>query len=489
MKKTIFSRILKTNLLTILIGIFILTSFQLLFINYYISHENERSLRESSMRIVGDIRSYASIEAFKHSINGFMAAKGADVILTDNSGKILISQQSQRFDKNDVYYVDKQYIEYDEDDSDGGKDKKEDDVVIGTLGGVYNKAMFTLRTPIYYDDVKLGTLFLSMPVEEMRRIRHRVSSLSLYGFAIVTLISIAMSYLLSKRLSRPIKEIGKSANEFAKGDFGARVELDKVDATTVEIAELAGSFNDMAQELENFEDVRNNFISDVSHELRTPMTTISGFVDGILDGTVPPEKQSEYLEIVRDEVKRLSKLVNSFLAVARQESSPHNEPNMVNFELDEMIRLVIIGFENRLDEKKADVEVNFAGEKCVAFADKDSIKQVLTNLVDNAIKFMPERGKITISVENGKNHNYEISVRNTGSGISEEAQKFIFERFYKEDKSRSENKTGTGIGLYIVKSIIKAHNQSIWVNSDGSEYTEFVFTLEKGKSHKTHENG
>ena len=162
---------------------------------------------------------------------------------------------------------------------------------------------------------------------------------------------------------------------------------------------------------------------------------------------------------------------------------------MVNFELDEMIRLVIIGFENRLEEKKADVEVNFAGEKCVAFADKDSIKQVLTNLVDNAIKFMPERGKITISVENGKNHNYEISVRNSGSGISKEAQKFIFERFYKEDKSRSENKTGTGIGLYIVKNIIKAHNQSIWVNSDGSEYTEFVFTLEKGKSHKTHENG
>ncbi len=482
MKKTIFSRILKTNLLTILIGIFILTSFQLLFINYYVTRENERSLRESSNRIVSDIRSYASIEAFKHSISGFIAAKGADVILTDNSGKILISQQSQHIDKNDVYYVDKQYIEEDE-------KEKRDDVVIGTLGGVYNKVMFTLRTPIYYDNVKLGTLFLSMPVEEVRRVQHRMSGLSLYGFAIVALISIAMSYLLSKRLSHPIKEIGEGANEFAKGNFGARVKLEKVDAKTVEIAELADRFNDMAQELENFEDVRNNFISDVAHELRTPMTTIGGFVDGILDGTIPPEKQNDYLEIVHDEVKRLSKLVNSFLAVARQESSQHNEPNMVNFELDEMIRRVIIGFENRLDEKKADVEVNFASEKCVVFADKDSVSQVLTNLLDNAIKFMPERGKITISVKNGKNHNYEISVRNTGSGISKDAQKFIFERFYKEDKSRSENKTGNGIGLYIVKNIIKAHKQSIWVNSDGSEYTEFVFTLEKGKVHKTHENG
>lgn len=479
MRKTIFSRILKTNLCTLLIGVFVMTTFQLLFIRFYVSHENEKSLRESSVRIIEEIRSYATMENLEHSINGFIAAKGADVILADKYGKILISQRSQHFDKNNVYYIDTQYFDDISDDERGG-------VITGTLGGVYNRTMFTFRMPIIYENTRLGTLFLSMPMSEVGRVIREMSRNSLYGLLIVMVISLLFSYILSKRISRPIKEIGKSANEFAKGNFEERVILERVDADTLEIAELADSFNDMAQELENFENVRNNFISDVSHELRTPITTIGGFVDGILDNTISPEKQNEYLEIVRDEIKRLSKLINSFLAVARQQSD-HSEINMVSFEISEMIRRVIIGFENRLEEKEADVEVNFASDKCVVRADKDATLQVLTNLVDNAVKFMPRRGKITVSVENGKNHNYEISVHNTGSGISEDEQSMIFERFYKVDKSRSENKTGTGIGLYLVKNIIKAHNQDIWVRSDGKEYTEFVFTLEKGKISRNEE--
>ena len=209
------------------------------------------------------------------------------------------------------------------------------------------------------------------------------------------------------------------------------------------------------------------------------MTTISGFVYGILDDTIPPEKQKEYLTIVHSEITRLSRLVNTFLDITRL-NSDKMVIHQTNFDINETIRMVIISLEKKLEDKKIDVDLKFSDQYCYVRADSDSIKRVLTNLLDNAVKFTYPEGKITVTVTPKQQEVY-ISVHNTGCGIPEEQQRMIFERLYKVDKSRSENKEGTGIGLYLVKQIIRAHGKNIIVNSKEGEYAEFVFNLSAGR--------
>jgi len=326
----------------------------------------------------------------------------------------------------------------------------------------------------------LGAIFISAPAPEMRQMQ-----LYLYrtlGIAIlcVLLLSFLISYAFSKKISKPINAIGNAARKFAKGDFSSRVQTGKKGHDITEIEELTNSFNDMAFSLERAEDIRNNFISDVSHELRTPMTTIAGFVDGILDGTVPEDRQKDYLVIVKDEIARLSALVNSFLDVTRAETG--GQPlEISNFDINEVIRRILFNFESRISEKQIYMEISFDTDPSFVRADSDAIKRVLTNLIENAIKFTNESGIIRISVIT-RQQEVSVAVYNTGCGISEDDQKMIFERFYKVDKSRSLNREGTGIGLYIVKDIINRHGKDIKVKSTENEYAEFIFTLDKGKN-------
>lgn len=286
--------------------------------------------------------------------------------------------------------------------------------------------------------------------------------------------------MLSKILANPIKRVSSSAKEFAKGDLSSRVEIDRVDENVTELTELADAFNNMADELEKSEDIRMSFISDVSHELRTPMTTIGGFVDGILDDTIPYEKQKDYLKIVRDEVTRLSRLVNTFLDITRMQSDKVNL-NITSFDVNEVIRLIIIGLGSKIDKKNLSINLEFESDVCYVRADADKIKMVITNLIDNAIKFTNDSGMIKVTTE-PKGNEVEIRVYNTGIGIPGDKQKIIFERLYKVDKSRSINKEGTGIGLYIVKSMLSVHGKDIRVESVEGEYAEFSFCLDKGKA-------
>ena len=236
----------------------------------------------------------------------------------------------------------------------------------------------------------------------------------------------------------------------------------------------------MADELEKSEEVRDNFVSDVSHELRTPMTTIGGFVDGILDGTIPEEKQKDYLKIVKDEILRLTKLVNNFLDVTRVSNSG-SELEYKDFDIAEMIRLSVISLGPKIENKNIDVELNFEHNSMYVNADRDSIKRVITNLLDNAVKFTNQDGKIIISIQKSRQET-EIKVYNTGQGIAKADIPYIFKRFYKADKSRSINKEGTGIGLFIAKDIIKKHGKDITVESTEGEYACFTFRLNNAKT-------
>ena len=291
---------------------------------------------------------------------------------------------------------------------------------------------------------------------------------------LVLLAALIAAYFITERTVYPLRRMRRAAREFASGNFDERVSVQGKD----EVAELAVAFNQMADSLKTLETMRNSFIASVSHDLRTPMTTIAGFIDGIRDGVIPPDQQEHYLEIVSMEVHRLSRLVTQLLDLSRIEAGDRKFV-MKNFDICEMARLILISLEKKIDEKHLDVEFLCEEDRMTVHADRDAIHQVLYNICHNAIKFSHEGGSLRIRIESSKDRKVTVSVRNEGQGIPEEDLPFVFERFYKGDKSRNLDKTGVGLGLFISKTIISAHDERIWVESEAGKSCEFFFTLQK----------
>lgn len=282
-------------------------------------------------------------------------------------------------------------------------------------------------------------------------------------------------YVISRRTTEPLSEIITAAKEYSKGRFDTQISYTGQD----EVAELAAAINDMAVSLKHIDEVRNSFLGNVSHDLRTPMTTISGFVDGILDGTIPPEQHEKYLNIISQEVKRLSRLVNTLLEVSRLESGTNLKPT--DFNLSETARTVLISLESKISKKNIDISFETGENDVYVNADPDSIHRVIFNLMDNAVKFTPENGNISINIafvsDGRKKRKAQFIIRNSGEGIPKEELPHVFERFYKTDRSRGLDKSGTGLGLYIAKTSILNHGEDMLVDSVEGEYTEFRFTL------------
>lgn len=346
---------------------------------------------------------------------------------------------------------------------------------IGNLGGLFNTTMLTVAKPMIADGKVSGAVFVNLPIPEIHRIRSDVIRIFLLCVCFVVLVALVFIYIMSNRLTKPIKELNLAAKSIAGGDFARRVSVQAEN----EIGELGENFNKMANSIEQLENMRRSFVANVSHELRTPMTTIIGFVEGIMDGTIPPEKHKQYLSIVLDESKRLSRLVTDLLDLSKMEQGKF--PLEIRaFDLNEMIRLNIIKSEKRISEKDIQLTISFQAENQKVLADKDSIQRVLTNLIDNAIKFTPNGGFIDIrtGLANGK---VFVAVQNSGAGIAKDELSHVFDRFYKTDKSRSQDKSGAGLGLFIVKNILQSHGENIWAESDPGEYTRFNFTLKPAK--------
>lgn len=279
-------------------------------------------------------------------------------------------------------------------------------------------------------------------------------------------------YFISERIVAPIKDMSRAAKRFAQGHFDTRVPVKSKD----EVSELALAFNNMAISLENMENTRSTFIGNISHELRTPMTSISGFIDAMIDGAIPEEKHEHYLQVISGEVKRLSRLVSSLLDITKIQAGDRKF-NKSTFDICETARQIIISCEQRLNDQKLDVEFVCDEDNMLAYADPDAIYQIFYNLCDNAIKFSKPGGKYRISIIRNEEKIF-VSVYNEGVGIKSEDLPFVFDRFYKGDKSRGLDKTGLGLGLYICKAIIDAHGEEIWVKSEYGKYCEFIFTLQ-----------
>lgn len=347
----------------------------------------------------------------------------------------------------------------------------------GVLDGVYSDERYFYGVPIYNAGTQdlVGYVLVSTATKDMSAMMSRIVGLFLLTAVVVLLIAMMATMLITRRQTETLRELSKAAKQFAHGDFSARINPD---GASDEVAELAIAFNNMAGSLEQSESLRQEFISNVSHELKTPMTTIAGFMDGMLDGTIPREKHAYYMRTVSDEVKRLSRLVRSMLDISRLKSTGEAIQKS-RFDVTEALGRTLLTFEQKIEDKNLDVQVNMPERAVYVMANEDAITQVIYNLIDNGVKFAQPGTPFLLTVETSGGKAL-VSVADTGPGIPPEELPLVFDRFHKSDKSRSMDKDGVGLGLYIVKTILGSHGEDITVTSRGG-VTTFTFTLDLTK--------
>lgn len=343
------------------------------------------------------------------------------------------------------------------------------------MGGLYETPRYVEGLPVVsqLSDGAIGVLLITAPINQAVQVSVQATTIFFYVSMLVLIAALFMSYAMSRNQTASIRAITRATAKFGHGDLNARVPVGG--KNTREVDELAMSFNSMAESLAQSERQREEFVANVSHELKTPMTTISGFMDGMLDGTIPPEQHRNYMLLVSDEVRRLARLVRSMLEISRLQSRGISEEQKKRFDLCEAVGQVLISFEQRVNRKHIRMDVQLPDRSVFTKADPDSITQVIYNLTDNAIKFCEDGGLVSLRLDadSGK---ARVSISNTGGTIDPKDLPLIFDRFHKADKSRSADPDGVGLGLYIVKTILNSHGEDIFVTSENG-LTTFTFTL------------
>ena len=341
----------------------------------------------------------------------------------------------------------------------------------GTLGGILPETSYVIGAPCLNSSHELvAYIVVSATASRVNGLMHKVSQIFVVILLITLISALIISWFISARMTHPLKIMAAASREYAAGNFDIRVPEDN---RCREIDELAASFNNMARDLAQLDELTRGFIGNVSHEFKTPMTTIGGFVNGMLDGTIPPQQHEKYLHIISEEVQRLSRMVVRMLDAAKIQSG-ELILNTAPFDFTEMSSQIILSFEQKILAKKLEVDIDF-DDRLMVNGDRDHVFRAVYNLVDNAVKFVDEGGQLRLRAHAEGNF-CAFSIENTGAGISPEDISHVFDRFYKTDRSRSQDRTGAGLGLYIVKNIINLHGGDISVRSDGGR-TEFSLTL------------
>lgn len=468
MKLKLFKKFFFITTAIIVISLTVMMMILSVVLNYYISKNTHKTLNECCEQVAscaeetnGQLSETAFLTLLKTSAN----VASADIFITDSDGKVLVCacnewEENQKC-LHSSYNVPKHIIE---------RTQKKSGLLISTIDMykypqyVASKSINTNQT--YY-------VFSTSPLSQVKELMSTVSKIYFLLAIIPIIIMFFAIYAMTYRLTKPLKSMSEAAKAMAKGDFSKRIPVTSDD----EIGELAVSFNMMTNSLAQLEVMRRSFIGNVSHELKTPMTTIGGFIDGILDGIIPPEKHEYYLNIVSQEVKRLSRLVEGMLSMSKLESGQETlKPQ--SFDFSELLCTIVISQEQRIEQNNLEIIGLDSLNSVKITADKDLIYQAVYNLVDNAIKFNEQNGKIEFSLTEQKDH-IIFKIINTGKGIPKKELPFVFERFYKGDKSRSDIKDSTGIGLYIVKTVISSHKGNIAVTSKENQFTAFEIKLPK----------
>ncbi|EOT28763.1 hypothetical protein C805_00284 [Eubacterium sp. 14-2] len=341
----------------------------------------------------------------------------------------------------------------------------------GTFFNTFPEETLSVFSPITINYKVRGYVLIHKPVRDLIALKDGFINIAYMTLAVIFLCAFVLIGLFTCTVYIPIRKITRAARDYSEGNFDTQINIQ----TNDEIGYLAASLNYMAAELSTLEDDQRKFIANVSHDFRSPLTSIKGYVEAIMDGTIPHEMQDKYLNIILLETERLNKLTQSMLELNKY-GARGTMLDISSFDINNTIKLVVQSFEGICQEKKISFELILTGHTSYVYADMSKIQQVLYNLIDNAIKFSHPDSTITIETTE-KNEKVFISVKDTGIGIPKDSMKKIWERFYKTDLSRGKDKRGTGLGLAIVREIISVHNENINVISTEGVGTEFIFTL------------
>ena len=474
---TTYSRTFLTVTVVLLLALLAVGFFLRALLNDYLADSAFERL-EKDARVISELAAayYAddveddghSFESMDFLINLDVAASvsEADAVICSSEGRVLICSHSPLGCEHQNLAVGQEYLR---------------EVITsgltrdtGLISGLYEDSRYICAVPIEHEGEALGIVIVSQSVAATQAVLLKMTEIFVFLSVMVILISVLVIGFFVKRQIHPLKEMANAARDFGHGNLDARVAV-RSDYPH-EIEELAQAFNNMASSLQKSEYQRQEFVANVSHGLKTPMTTIGGYVDGILDGTIPPERSRRYMQIVSDETKRLSRLVRSMLDISQlQTEAGIPDEKKIRFDLEEAAGQVLITFERKILSKGVEVEVDMPEHPVFTFANQDYVTQVIYNLLDNAVKFCPEGGTIGLRIREGGGKAY-ISIYNDGETIPPEELPLVFDRFHKIDKSRSQNRDGWGLGLYIVKTIVCSHGENISVSSRGGR-TEFTFTM------------
>ena len=489
--RSLFVRYFTVSILIIIVCLIVLGSAFLVFLGNYWKNEKAEIIRANVSDLAnttGEVLSSKRMEIdtegtlimLCNNLRTVSRAVNADFFIVGSDGRVVICQESlitdfQKVDGEQQRGSCSIHSSYKFSDEILNTVRKGDFCEISTLDGMLGTDYIVAAEPINVNGETVAYSFCFQPLEQgLNLYILDIFKIFFFAAAVALVICFIAVYLMTYRLTKPFRQMSYATKRYSVGDFSPRVTVRGRD----ELAALCAEFNSMASSLATLESTRRSFVANVSHELKTPMTTISGYIDAILDGTIPESEQSHYLQIVSDEVKRLSRLVVAMLNMSKIEAG-EIQIHPSKFDIKELVFSTMLSFEQVISNKNIEIDGIENLESVTVSADKDMLHQVIYNLVDNAVKFTPENGEIKLKLDRGEK-NVTFSIMNTGEGISSEEISKVFERFYKVDKSRSYDVKGAGLGLYIVKTIVEMHGGTVSAGSDEGKYTEFKFTIPIG---------
>lgn len=452
---------------TILIGVF----FWLIFARYA-QEEQEHSLDATAQSVGALVQAYAysglNSWDFRTNLAVAAASSESDVLLCDSEGNVSICAadiqgcehlgQSLGTGVADALFS-------------GGKAELNQ-----AVSAIYGDQRLAVALPVTIDDTRYCIVLASIQQAALSDLTRKTLTIFAMTALLTLLVALIAAPYITNRETKPIRTMAAAARQIAHGNLDVRIPTGQ---QSEEMEELAVAFNNMTTALKNSERVRQEFVANVSHELKTPITTIAGYLDGMLDGTIPQEKQRYYMELVSTEARRLSRLVRSMLEVSRLQDQGIPADRMEDFDICDEAGQSLLCFEQQINRKHLNVDIQMPDEGLRVHGMKDAIVQVLHNLMDNAVKFIDDGGTLTVAVKK-QGSSAVITVGNTGPTIPPEELPLLFDRFHKTDKSRSTDRDGVGLGLYIVKTIVLAHGEDIFVTSRDNK-TEFTFTMSLAK--------
>ena len=471
--KSTFSRQVSTTVLILLLALLLLGGAFRILVGRYLEHNTHEQLQTDALALAELVAAYDAAGDLQHEnlrTNLTLASlvSGADTVVMDSLGNVILCSDPGLQCPHLGLTINQTFV--DQVFENGSSFET------GSIPELYDESRYYVSVPIvsHRTGSSVGLVMVSMPTGDTQALMEGIADIQITVSLLVILIAVVVMSVSTRNECRPLREMAQAARDFGHGNLQARVRTGGHNSE--EVDELAVAFNNMAESLQKSEYQRQEFVANVSHELKTPMTTIGGYIDGMLDGTIPPERHRYYMQIVSDETKRLSRLVRSMLDISRlQDQGGISEEKKTRFDMEECIGEVLITFEQKILSKNLEVNVDLPEYPVFTRAEKDAVTQVVYNLLDNAVKFCAEGGELGLKLRIGGNKIY-VTISNEGRTIPPEELPLVFDRFHKIDKARNRSQEGWGLGLYIVKTLVCSHGENISVASrDGK--TEFTFTM------------